>query len=158
MIIFRGEPSGECRNLIRSYNKKSIGIFVGIAMVGFFLFLGIPAVIEIGWEILLLLLPILAGVWLFTVNFDKGLNSTPCEVCIDHESINVRYANKNEMYILIEKVGRVVDMGTYYKILDTNGKAMPLYSCQKNLLTEGTIEDFEKSLKGKLLETMKKCK
>jgi len=152
MIIFRGEPSGECRNLIRSYNKKSIGIFVGIVMVGFLLFLGIPAVIEIGWGILLVLLPILAGGWFFTVNFDKRLNSTPCEVCIDHESINVRYANKNEMYILLEKVGSVVDMGTYYRILDTDGKTMPLYSCQKDLLVEGTLENFEKIFEGKIIK------
>ena len=152
MIIFRGEPSGECKDLVRKYNKKNSGFFLLAVEIGIFLLLGIPAAIEIGWETLLILVPMFVGGWFLATLFDNGLGNLPCEVCIDHESINVRDTHKNEMYVLFENVGSIVDMGTYYKIIGINGKVMPMYSCQKDLIVEGTLEEFEKIFEGKIVK------
>ncbi len=63
--------------------------------------------------------------------------------------------NQTKGFDKISKVKKVIDYDTYYfvcfRIID--GKAGIV--CQKNLLTEGTIEEFEELFKGKIIRKSK---
>lgn len=51
----------------------------------------------------------------------------------------------------ISRVKRVIDAGEWYYIIFKFGDIGNSWICQKNLLTQGTIEDFEKLFEGKIV-------
>ena len=50
----------------------------------------------------------------------------------------------------ISKVKKVIDMGEWYYIIFKFGDISNSWICQKDLITQGTIEDFEKIFEGKI--------
>lgn len=51
----------------------------------------------------------------------------------------------------VELVRKVYDYGEFYFISFRFGKISCYFICQKSLLTQGTIEDFEKLFDGKIV-------
>lgn len=52
----------------------------------------------------------------------------------------------------IEEVKEVRDYGEYYALVFPMGKLSEKFVCQKNLLTKGTLEEFEALFEGKIVK------
>lgn len=55
----------------------------------------------------------------------------------------------------ISDVKTITDYGTFYRIRFYFPNLSPSYLCQKDLLVEGTIEEFEKLFEGKIVRNVK---
>ena len=55
----------------------------------------------------------------------------------------------------ISEVVKVVDFGEWYCVFFSSRHLVTHYVCQKNLIVKGTIEDFEKLFKGKIVRKYK---
>ena len=51
----------------------------------------------------------------------------------------------------LSKVKKVVDAGDWYYVVFKGGSINSAFVCQKNLLTKGTLDEFEKLFEGKLV-------
>lgn len=58
----------------------------------------------------------------------------------------------------VTDVKKVLDYGYLYQILFVASEKAQLFVCQKNLITEGTIDDFEKLFEGKIVRKLPKNK
>ena len=74
---------------------------------------------------------------------------TPKRIFTEDEYI-VCQGDKFEEYNLIEDSTKVIDYGSFYHILFRFGKASDAFICQKELLTKGTLEEFEALFEGKI--------
>lgn len=79
-------------------------------------------------------------------NFELYL---PKRMVIEDGMINLENEYRSE-FRFIEDVDRIVDMGDWYHILFCFPKKSLYYVCQKNLLVEGTLEEFEKLFEGEI--------
>jgi len=86
--------------------------------------------------------------FIFIKSFSIG--DYPVKIVIDEEALR-SYTPKNEYEVSIIYVEKVVDAGDYWYFVFEGGKMPVGYICQKNLLTEGTLEDFEKIFEGKIV-------
>ena len=50
----------------------------------------------------------------------------------------------------INDVKKVIDHGEYYELCFSFGKLSDKFICQKNLITKGTIQEFETLFSGKI--------
>ena len=81
---------------------------------------------------------------------EKGrIASTPVKVFSDDEYIVCIYGDGNESYRNISNAKALNDYGEFYEIC-FNGKKEK-FLCQKNLLTKGTIKEFEALFEGKIV-------
>ena len=75
-------------------------------------------------------------------------STLPCIMTIDTEEGTVVFKSKErESFSMIDEIPYVYDYGEYYQIWDR----CLLYFCQKDLLVQGTIEEFEKIFEGKII-------
>jgi hypothetical protein len=51
----------------------------------------------------------------------------------------------------INEVRKVIDYGDFYSIRIKQQYEFGVFLCQKDLLTKGSIEEFEKTFKGKII-------
>ena len=78
----------------------------------------------------------------------KGI---PTQVKVSADYIRIKTKNKNLTgCIPIDEVLEVIDMGTWYKI-SLNLKYNSFFACQKDLIVEGTLEEFEELFADKLV-------
>lgn len=73
----------------------------------------------------------------------------PKRIFADEEYI-VCKSEKYEEYKLIEDASRLIDYGDFYYIVFPFGKISDKFICQKGLLTQGTLEEFESLFEGKI--------
>ena len=52
----------------------------------------------------------------------------------------------------IDDVKKVIDHGAYYELCFPFGKLSDNFICQKSLLTKGSISEFERHFKGKIIK------
>lgn len=74
----------------------------------------------------------------------------PKRIYTEEDAI-VCVADKYIEYRLLSDVKQVRDFGGFYEIIFPFGKISDKFICQKDLLTIGTIEDFEKLFDGKIV-------
>ena len=81
----------------------------------------------------------------------KGKKSIiPKRIYTDEDSI-VCVSEKYTEHRLLSDVKQVRDYGEFYEIIFPFGKISSNFICQKNLLTIGTVDEFEKLFDGKIL-------
>ncbi len=73
----------------------------------------------------------------------------PKRIYTDNEFIAVETDKEGE-FAKISDVKKVVDHGEFYELIFPLGKVGKKYICQKNLLTKGTLEEFESLFEGKI--------
>lgn len=73
----------------------------------------------------------------------------PKKIYTDHEHI-VCIAERYTDSKLIADVKEVIDHGEYYELSFPFGKLSDKFICQKDLLTKGTLSEFESLFKGKI--------
>ena len=81
----------------------------------------------------------------------------PIKVTIEEEAIR-RYGEKEDNYAGKEviDVKKVIDKGNFYIILFYFPHKDVNFICQKDLIVEGTIEEFEEFFEGKIVRKIKK--
>ena len=74
---------------------------------------------------------------------------TPKKIVVDEESIACT-TDKEIVTKWISDVKQVIDHGEFYELVFPFGKISTNFICQKNLLTKGTLEEFEALFEGKI--------
>ena len=145
MIIFEGSISGQC---LKNCNKKlRIECLWGFSFACF-----VSALI---WYLIFgLTLDILIPIALFFSAFlicyfiVPMINKKTFKITIDIDEQTVIYnaINRDEQFFVFDDIKSIYDYGEYYHIWQGD-----LFLCQKNLLTEGSIEEFEKIFEDKII-------
>ncbi len=159
-IRFEGELSGECRDYALSKIKRNalyIALFIGLPWVGTFsllaIFIGEFALIFL----LLNLVPILVSLifWVIASKPERLEKSLPQSVFIEADKQFAKMKNKTLFkgaLRSLSSVKEVLDYGEFYQLVFRLDGASNLFICQKNLLTIGTLADFEWLFAGKIVK------
>ena len=147
MIVFSGNLNDECKAYMRKRNILSWILSVSIV----FIFVA-PVIIVFAFCVtkwlFLLLIPLLVMIMI-----DHHLQrwGYPTYVQIDEDYITSKGDNPKEFTSFsLDDVLKVIDMGTWYKF-KFNLKVNVFTICQKDLIVEGTLEEFEEIFKDKLV-------
>ncbi len=151
MIEFKGELSGKCRKyMLDRQNKITIYAALFVALI-----FAIPTVIiGIFLEPLALIFCVL---YVFIIVYplifkDKGNNVLPTRVYVDIENHEIVSESEHFCYGKnISLVEQVIDMGEWYRIVFCLNEGNVRFVCQKSLLTQGTLEEFEALFEGKIV-------
>ncbi len=153
MIEFRGYISGAAE---KRFHNKARDLGQGILLVAVLVFL--PAIIHLAfitrnWLLLWIYCSLFVVIPLL-VRIPKSKKEkraiTPKRIYTDEDSI-VCVADKYVEYRLLRDVKQVRDFGEFYELTFPFGKISDKFICQKNLLTIGTIQEFESLFDGKII-------
>lgn len=151
MIVFEGQISGKCKEgVLRKGAKNS---FIG-GLITSILF-AIPTVVlalKIDLIILLFFLVIIPFPFLAAIPPKEKYYPTifPSKVTIDTQT--GRMTTQSSQFYAESSIGEVVkvsDEGEWYLIYVKSKEGR--FICQKDLLTNGTLDEFEKKFKDKLV-------
>ena len=149
---FNGFISGEAAMFYwKNSRKLALKIVLAGCSIVFPIILAI-AVITSYW-LLIFAYVLCCGLILLTFlipkNKRKMLSLTPNRIFKDEEYI-VCVGDKFEEFHLISDASALVDYGEFYFIKFPFGKYSDKFICQKSLLTQGTLEEFEALFEGKI--------
>lgn len=153
MIEFNGYISGDAQKYF--FRKSRMIASVVFMTVGVLL---LPAAISFnkiidGFNLLLLYICffvfIFVGIWLPKTKKGKQ-KILPKKIAIVGESVYCTADTYSESKY-VEDVKCVKDHGSFYELVYPFGKISEKYICQKDLLTVGSIEDFENLFKDKIV-------
>ncbi len=152
MISFTGEMSEKCKNYVFKYEGMGTRI---IALI-FSLILCVPVVIlsiTVDWIWVLCIIPLVLLVALSGIRPSKKeyALAIPHRIIIENGQL-ISKSDKFEVSTTMSKVKKVIDFGDWYHIR----LSYPLWSskfvCEKSLLTDGTLEEFESIFGSKLVK------
>ena len=152
LFEFYGNITQQNKQYINDQVTKGVLAFTAI----FLCFLFIPIIIAsiaIHWTFLLLIVLLL--LLLPIVKFSKNEGAHPIYVRISQDMIEM----DSEQYLFIQKelykIKKILDFGSYYVFCFSFPFLSKSFLCQKDLLTAGTIEQFEKFFEGKIVKKIK---
>ena len=157
-IVFSGRPTGQCKKFMQKRESKLL-LF---ASIGGSCLIGIPTIIaltmftSIGvlWTLGLCVPVILLFVSFCGLSpYIKGVESSilPSEIIL-HDDGHMESIGETFHWVqMIDDVEYVIDYGLWYQINFIHTEKNLRFICQKDLLVQGTIEDFEKMFDGKLI-------
>ncbi len=154
MIIFDGYLSGEAKKhfINKMLNKGSLAIVIILLLtipIWAFLSSAVGAFIEV--MITLLSLIVLSPlVFRVCVSKKEKQRINLKKVIINEELVNA-ISDKSIICNSISEVKEVRDFGEYYDVVFPAKRFTSVYICQKNLLSKGTIEEFESVFSGKIV-------
>ena len=157
MIVFSGDLSNNCKEFLLKDNAfcgfiiSLISSLIGVAIVA-----AVALIFEL-WIVFIFLLPLLLMILLATLSpylqREKTLKIiTPSKIVFDGQTGYMRvFLKESEVIIKIplSKVKSVIDEKEWYFIkffFKLSG-----FICQKSLITEGTIQEFEKLFEDKII-------
>ena len=152
LIEFKGDLTGQCKRfmLMKQWKMQAI-----VALVIVIIFVPPVIVVSVCWKstVLLFLIPILILAFLFLL--PPGRNSRksfmPKRIFIDPEDETiVNECEKLERFHMISSVSKVLDYGEWYYLKFYFSDRDLYFVCQKSLITQGTLEDFEALFKDKI--------
>lgn len=149
MIIFEGQITGEC---LKEY-KKMHKIEVFIALISLFLsWIILNALViyisNIDWFAMLVISVCYFCASLFLAVMLYVRSKPWNKICIDSTNNTISFSrSKKVICIKLDKISTVEDRGEFYSIPEIDTAVL----CQKSLLVEGTIEEFEKLFEGKII-------
>lgn len=153
MIEFRGYLTG---NALKHHQKRMRELGQKILIITFLLFIPVIVVLASALKLwsLLAIYPVLCLFFLLITFIPKGkkelLRVIPSRIFIEDECI-VRIAGGKEDFKLIADADRMIDHGEFYEVIFPVGNASPDFICQKTLLTQGTLNEFEALFEGKIV-------
>ena len=157
MIEFSGYISGAAKKFRQIKGAQFLYSVMGCVYLVFTpfaiaLYLGLKT-----WVLLVLyacLIGLVAVYPLFPLDKNTEKNFTANRVFIDEEYI-VAKGEKFEVFHLISEAVSLLDYGEFYFVKFPMGKKSEHFICQKNLLTKGTLEEFEACFEGKVVRIEK---
>lgn len=154
MIEFDGYISGEAKKRFfeKEQNIKQNALLVSLL---FFFPAAIIYTIKTEYWLTLWLYILAVGVILLAVRIPKSIKEkeaiTPKKIYIEDDVI-VCVSNKQTERRFVKDVKEVLDCKTYYELVFKFGKLSANFICQKDLLAQGTLEDFELLFEGKMTD------
>ena len=154
MIEFDGYISGAAEKHFWRKSAKMANKFILFALVVF-----IPVIVMISIRLKMWLVPALYGamfvIFPLLTRIPKSENEkkklTPYKVVIEEEYIVCQTASSSESRNL-DDVKQIFDYGDFYDINFEWGKLSDKFICQKDLLTKGSLEEFERIFSGKIFK------
>lgn len=159
MIKFSGILSEDCKYYyLKNAQKINFFVFLFVSIV----FIGIVVLAKTtGWIALILLIPIIYLIVMVSlppksklynkINKNLYYQDIYCEIEIIDEVIYASMLNRNESKDFVD-VKKVVDMGDWYKFYFFFPHKSDIFICEKKSLVEGTLEEFEKLFKDRLVK------
>ena len=154
MLEFNGDLSVDCKNFIIKKNKKIIFFSVGI--VSLIMGVSLIAIIFLTkfWLLLADFPAILTAPIALPFSFSSSKDQEtyiPNRVYVDIEDETVGAQGKRFHYERgFENIKEIVDYGSWYDISFLFGHKSISFVIQKDLITRGTIEEFESIFKDKI--------
>ena len=158
MIEFNGIISEKCNSDRRNRVNKLTLLLFSICFLAGVVTTVILGVLHKSEFITILVCTVVLGI--VTVLTALPLSKNRIEQIKKYTAVNTRITIENGIisfynpisYISkpITKVKKVLDMGEWYYIIFKFGDISNSWICQKDLITKGTIEDFEKIFEGKI--------
>ena len=110
--------------------------------------------LPVAYAVVYIALPVIS--WVLPKSKKEKDDFTTCKVFTDKEYIVAILGNGNEEYKLISKAKCLNDYGEFYEIVfPLSAGISEDFICQKNLLTKGTLEEFEALFEGKIVRKSK---
>ena len=159
MIEFKGDLTGACRrNALKDRRVRLVGAALCTSVVGADPCVVISNIVQEQSILLFLILPIfIILVALLLPNKEIQKTSIPFRICAYPEEKTITYEFKSnrggiseESIVMIDDVPGIVDYGEWYSICLDVGLVETDIHCQKSLLTQGTLEEFEALFEGKI--------
>ena len=151
MFEFSGELTGSA---YKYFKKRMLKLEVGVLTFSFgtmFMLLLLISITTGYWPATIAWLTFYLLLLIILVAFPRKKEKSevmPTKIFSDVEYI-VSQSKKTEEYLLFEDVKKIVDYGEFYNVF-LNGKYSYAFICQKSLLTQGTLEEFEAHFEGKI--------
>lgn len=158
MIVFNGELSDSAKLHMKKLEANALIIISSIIFVIF----SIPTLmlcIYFDWIVslffIVFLFPIFGGVLYRVIPTNLQKLRTPTNVSIMRDTL-ISSGKKYKDGRSIEYVKKVIDYGDWYHIIFYFPHKNVYYLCQKDLISEGTIEEFEELFAEKLVRKKQK--
>lgn len=155
MIEFNGYLTGNsqkffCNQIVRLQQKFMISIYIpGLILLFWFSTLIWGSAIDFYTAAFCITLAALTLLLPKIQTKKEKEKITPQKICIKNDIIISR-SNAATESKFIEDVKEVRDYGEFYYLVFPFGKYSYRFVCQKDLLTQGTLEDFEALFNGKI--------
>lgn len=159
MVDFKGELTGNSRKfLLKKQSKLQVVVFLLSLIVVFPMILALSA--RFTMSIIWCYLGISAFILILaSLPSDKKSQKTfmPIRVYVDlKDEVIVHECETRERFHEIDTVKVVYDYGEWYYIKFYFCSRDPYFVCQKDLLTEGTLDEFEALFSDKIVRKTKK--
>lgn len=147
MIEFNGELTGKCKKFLIKEQIKSQTV---ASLIVTFIFLVPTILIAIQWgpKVLAFFALNLLMVIFSLLPPSKKAQEVFMPRCVffDFEEETVVYQNlrNEEQFRMISSIEQILDFGEWYYLKFEYSDRAPYFVCQKSLITQGTIEEFER--------------
>lgn len=154
MIEFSGYLSGSAEAF---FYKKSRYLGLGFLLVGMILVLPTIIVLSVRLNdaaptiVYCAIFPVLCLLSLIPKRKKEKRRLTPKRIYTEDDCITC-VANGYVETKFVDDVKMVVDHGEFYEIIFPFGKVSDKFICQKDLLTQGSLQSFEELFKGKVIK------
>lgn len=148
MIVFSGKISQECEQVINKYETRHMRIMMGTVIAICIIFITIIALTLS--KLFFIMLPVPLPLIFLMFPRKDTYKRMPRRVEIGEDYISIEC----DIYSQIEdfsSIKEVVDRGDWYHIVFYLPALCPYFICQKDLITQGTLEEFEKLFEDKLV-------
>ncbi len=147
MVRFEGQLNEECKKFLKRQK-----FFAAVVSIAFSFTVTAPIIIVLALAVtkwIFLCLILLLAFHIYQYYYDRI--GYPVSISVSEDYIKaVGSTKKQECCTSIEHIVQVVDMGSWYRLI-FDFKINNLFICQKDLLVEGTLEEFEEIFKDKLV-------
>ena len=149
MFIFRGTPNYRTQKYLykKNFIETCIGIMLFIVPV-----LGIPSILAgiyfSMWFFSWFSLAVVIGMLIMSTVAQRYILLV--RIAIDEREVLVENCEGSGDTRSVEDIKKVVDHGEFYEIIFYWANRLGACVCQKDLIIEGTIEEFEEMFKDKI--------
>ena len=147
MVRFEGQLNEECKKFLKRQK-----FFAAVVSIAFSFTVTAPIIIVFALAVtkwIFLCLILLLAFFIYQYYYDRM--GYPISIIVDQDYVKgIGEKQYQEYSTSIEKVVEVIDMGSWFRI-KLDFKINMFLICQKDLLVEGTLEEFEEIFKDKLV-------
>ncbi len=147
MVRFEGQLNEECKKFLKRQK-----FFAAVVSIAFSFTTTAPIIIVFALAVtkwIFLCLILLLAFFIYQYYYDRM--GYPISIIVDQDYVKgIGEKQYQEYSTSIEKVVEVIDMGSWFRI-KLDFKINMFLICQKDLLVEGTLEEFEEIFKDKLV-------
>ena len=147
MVRFEGQLNEECKKFLKRQK-----FFAAVVSIAFSFTTTAPIIIVFALAVtkwIFLCLILLLAFFIYQYYYDRM--GYPIRIIVSQDYIKgIGEKQYQEYSISIEKVVEVIEMGSWFRI-KLDFKINMFLICQKDLLVEGTLDEFEEIFKDKLV-------
>ena len=153
MIEFSGYINGVAEQYFHNKGRKLGNSILLIPLLLFLPGVVVTAIRMQFWQMIVgycLIITIIPLLTLIPKSKKERLSITPKKIFTEDDCI-ICIADKYTESRIISDAKQLRDFGEFYEIVFRFGKISDKFICQKNLLSKGTLEEFEKLFSGKIV-------